>query len=116
MRSFVATLFLCLVPASVMAADLPAGHPPVSTAFPSSESEQPTHNGEILEAIPAASYIYVRVKGDNGEEWLAGPVSDLKPGMKAQWNEGHVMANFTSPSMKRTFDKVRFVEILKATP
>jgi hypothetical protein len=112
MRSRIAAVLLILIPASVLAADLPAGHPPIDSQAPTAESEA-THSGSVLEALPAGSYVYVRVKGDNGEEWLAGPATDLKVGSKVQWNDGHEMTNFTSPSMKRTFDKVRFVEILK---
>ncbi len=93
------------------AADLPPGHPPMDQA--TTTAAKPTHSGVVLEAIPAAGYIYLHVKGSDGEEWLAGPAADLKPGTKIRWNEGMVMRNFTSKTLKRTFATIRFVEVVE---
>ena len=106
------SLFL---PIGAFAADLPTGHPPVGAASKDAPAvdELPIHSGVVTEAIPAGSYVYTHVKTEAGDEWLAGPVTNLKVGSTAKWNEGHVMHNFASPSLKRTFDNIRFVEVLK---
>ena len=103
-------LFLCTPFADVWAADLPAGHPPIDHA---QKAIQPSHNGEVVEAVPAAEYVYLRVKGSGGDEWLAALASDLKPGTKIRWNDGLVMRDFTSKTLNRTFASVRFVEIVE---
>ena len=64
------------------AADLPPGHPPMDQA--TTTAAKPTHSGVVLEAIPAAGYIYLHVKGSDGEEWLARAGAQvLKPGTKS---------------------------------
>jgi len=109
------TILSLLLSSPAFAADLPKGHPAITPeqAAPAVE-ELPIHSGVITEAIPTGSYIYLHVKTDAGEEWLAGPAADLKVGSTAKWNEGHVMHGFSSPSLKRSFDSIRFVEVLKA--
>ena len=97
--------------AAVRAAELPPGHPPVDAS--AHQLTPPSHSGEVLEAIPAAGYVYLRVKGPEGEEWLAGPVTDLKPGTKVVWNDGMMMQNFTSKTLNRTFASIRFVETVE---
>jgi hypothetical protein len=90
------------------AGDLPSGHPPVGqgpTVGPAN------HTGDVLEAIPAAGYVYLHVKGADGDEWLAAPANDLKPGAKIRWNDGMIMKNFTSKTLQRTFATIRFVEV-----
>ena len=95
--------------ASAISADLPAGHPPISgTSLP-----VPSHTGVVTEAFPVSSYVYLHVKSADGEEWLAGPSLDIKPAAKVRWNDGAIMKNFMSKSLNRTFDSIRFVEVLE---
>ncbi len=102
------SVFLASSSMPVFAADLPAGHPPIDQS-----QQQPVanHSGEVTEATPAAEYIYLHVKGSDGEEWLATMKSDIKPGTKIKWNDGFVMRNFNSKTLNRTFESVRFVEV-----
>jgi len=114
MRLLTVASIAFLLPAAVLAADLPSGHPAIAPGQQApAAAELPTHSGIVTEVFPTGSYVYVHVKTEAGDEWLAGPVIDLKPGSTAKWNEGHVMANFASPSLKRTFESIRFVETLK---
>ena len=110
--SLAAALALCLTaPVAVaLAADLPPGHPAVT---PGTKTVAVNHSGTVLEAIPAAGYVYLHVKGADGDEWLAATAVDVKPGAKVRWNDGMVMKNFTSKTLKRTFPAVRFVEVLE---
>ena len=101
-------LALSLAVPVAQAADLPAGHPAISGS--GAKITPPSHSGEVLEAIPAAGYVYLHVKGPEGDEWLAAPAADLKPGAKIVWNDGMMMQNFTSKTLNRTFPSIRFVE------
>ena len=110
--SFAVAFALCFS-ASVavsLAADLPPGHPKVGQG---TKTVAVNHSGTVLEAIPAAGYVYLHVKGADGDEWLAATSIDVKPGAKVRWNDGMVMKNFTSKTLKRTFASVRFVEVLE---
>ena len=73
----------------------------------------PSHSGTVTETIPVPSYVYVHVKGAEGEEWLAAPSAEVKVGAKVNWNDGLVMKGFVSKTLNRTFDSIRFVEILE---
>ncbi len=109
--TLVSVLFaLTIAAAPTQAADLPPGHPPLDGSTTKAPTP-PSHSGEVLEAIPAAGYVYLHVKGPEGDEWLAAPASDLKPGTKINWNDGMMMQNFTSKTLNRTFPLIRFVEI-----
>ncbi len=104
------TLSLAAPMAASQAGDLPAGHPPLDQ---NRQSTPPSHSGEVVEAIPVASYIYLHVKGADGDEWLAAPATDLQPGAKIRWNDGAIMHNFTSKTLNRTFETIRFVEVVE---
>ena len=109
--SFAAIAVLATFSAQAIAADLPPGHPPLDAA--SRQATPPSHSGEVKEAIPAAGYVYLHVNGPEGDEWLAAPASDFKPGAKINWNDGMVMQNFTSKTLNRTFPQIRFVETVE---
>lgn len=92
------------------AGQLPAGHPPIDQAMPAGAM----HSGTVLETIPTGPYVYVHVKSDDGEQWLAAPVTELKTGTKVQWPEGMLMSNYHSKTLDRTFDQVFFVSKVEA--
>lgn len=98
------------------AADLPPGHPPVSTGDQAADTTL-KHAGTIKESLPAGPYVYLHVDGDNGDEWLAAPAFAAEVGTRIRWNEGSVMRNWQSKALNRTFDSVRLVEVVQlATP
>ena len=115
MRLFVlSALFATTTLAAAVAADMPAGHPAVSPAPQGANAAlEAKHSGTVSEVFAADPYVYVHVKGDGGDEWLAGPKADIKVGATVRWNDGTVMTNFNARSMNRTLDKVRFVEVLE---
>jgi hypothetical protein len=106
----VLALFIAAPTAVSLAADLPSGHPPLDQ---SRQATAPTHLGQVVEALPAAGYVYLHVKGAEGDEWLAAPAADFKPGAKVRWNDGTAMQNFTSKALNRTFATIRFVEVVE---
>ncbi len=67
-----------------------------------------TVTGTVLEAMDSSGYTYMHV--DTGKEkiWVAVPASKVKKGDKVTYNQGMVMPNFHSKTLKRTFDKIIF--------
>jgi hypothetical protein len=102
-------LALSMFPLAALAADLPPGHPPISDG----RTLVPTHSGTVLDVLQAAGYVYLRVKGPEGEEWLAATAQPIQPKAEVRWNDGSVMRGFTSKTLSRTFEAVRFVEVLE---
>ena len=114
-------LLTAAAPVAVFAADapaappttMPAGHPAMGTMAAPAESPKATHAGTVTEVLPAGPYVYIHAKAAEGEEWLAASALELKPGASIKWNDGSVMSNYQSKSLNRTFDKVRFVEVVE---
>jgi len=114
MRISTLALAILVVPAAAALAQqppadkpLPPGHPPLDGATTAAPAV--IHHGTVLETIDVAPYVYVHVKGDNGEEWLAAPATPLAKGAAINWPDGLAMTNFHSKSLDRTFDKVTFI-------
>ncbi len=64
----------------------------------------------VQEAIDAGGYTYLKVTGNKGEEWLAVPKMQAKPGdMYYYAGEGLPMQNFKSKELDRTFELVWFL-------
>ena len=100
-------------PAATAPTGMPAGHPAMGTMAPAMEAPKATHAGTVTEVLPAGPYIYIHAKAAAGEEWLAASAIDLKPGASIKWNDGSIMSGYQSKSLNRTFDKVRFVEVVE---
>jgi len=115
MRRFAVAFSLVLLPLAAFAADVPAGHPPMGSmsAPPAAEAPKATNAGKVAEVVPAGPYIYIRVTITGGEEWLAAAGRDLKPGAQIRYSDGMIMTNYQSKTLNRTFDKVRFVDLVE---
>ena len=70
--------------------------------------------GPVLETMNAASYTYVRVKGDSGDIWAAAPEFPVKVGDRVRVALEMPMKNFHSTSLNRDFPLLYFVT--KITP
>lgn len=102
--------------AAVMAAP-PSGHPTVEQAnqalkLPPSEADL-NHEGKVLQSIPSNEYVYIEVKSEGRNRWLAAPATELKTGDTVRFPNGTVMSNFYSKRLQRTFDEVLFVGRIK---
>ena len=64
--------------------------------------------GEVLEAINAGSYTYLRLKTKDGEVWAATMLSSFAKGAKVQLHDPMLMTNFESKAMGRTFQEIVF--------
>ncbi len=72
----------------------------------------PLTHGKVLETMSTADYTYVRVAGESGEIWAAGPHTEVKVGDTVSFGRGMEMKNFHSSTLDRTFDSIRFVDRL----
>jgi hypothetical protein len=93
------------VPASTESAATPAaGDMP---------SESGVLAGQVLETMDAGTYTYVKVRTATGEVWAAGPTATVAVGDQVKLPKGMLMTNFESPSLKRTFPEIYFVNAIE---
>ncbi|HEX4885845.1 MAG TPA: nucleotide-binding protein [Casimicrobiaceae bacterium] len=67
-----------------------------------------TLTGQVLEAIDAGSYTYLRLKTGKGETWAAVERSTVKKGVEVTIFDPAEMANFESKALNRTFPTIVF--------
>ena len=112
MKSFPVLFALAVFSASVAAAQpLPAGHPSVdmkNTGKGMPEAQLP-QKGRVLSTIDAPPYVYLEVTQDKKTLWLAANAVPAKKGDVIRFDKGTLMTNFASPTLKRTFPSVLFV-------
>jgi hypothetical protein len=105
--------FALVAPAAKKRATPPSATPPAATAEPMRSSEAPTDDttisGEVLEQIDVAKYSYLRV-GEHGSAgtWTAVPATSSKLGQRVRVTSARRMTQFSSATLKRTFDVVYF--------
>lgn len=68
--------------------------------------------GQVLETRNVDGYTYLRLKTAGGETWAAVPTTAVKPGALVSIGNTKVMENFESKSLKKTFDKIVFGQIV----
>jgi hypothetical protein len=73
-----------------------------------------TVTGPVLETMDAASYTYVRVRGESGEIWAAAPQFPVKVGEQVSVPLEMPMKNFHSASLNRDFPVIYFVSKIGA--
>lgn len=116
---FIPFILFILAFAVPAAAETPAGHPPldhkqmtdkITGEEPAAESD---HHGKVLTAINVLdTYIYLEVDPDDADEnvWIAIPGDiAVKEGDRVRYKDGPVMKDFTSETLKRTFESVMFL-------
>lgn len=95
----------------------PPGHP---TAAAAAEMLQPAQDipvsqlpqqGKVLSFINTDQYTYIEASQTKLKEsvWLASTTVAVKKGDQIRFDNGFVMTNFYSKTLKRTFPKVLFV-------
>ena len=107
----------CSKPADQTAANNPAAQASAShavtpsAAAPAAAGE--SVQGQVLEKIDATGYTYVRVKtADKGEVWAATLPFKVAVGDTVIVPLENPMQNFTSPTLKRTFDVIYFASAI----
>jgi hypothetical protein len=82
-------------------------------AAPATPALQPTTlKGEVLETQNVDIYTYLRLKTKDGEIWAAVPTTTVKKGAEVTIGNSMVMRNFESKTLKKTFDKIVFGQIV----
>lgn len=67
------------------------------------------HKGTVLETMNSGGYTYVQVKEADKTFWAAGPQTEVKKGDTVTMTEQMWMTNFTSKTLKQSFDEILFV-------
>ena len=80
-----------------------AESPEMSTALGASSL-----SGKVVETMSSGGYTYVNIEKDGNKTWVAVPNIKVTVGEEIAFQPGMVMANFTSKSLGRTFDKIVF--------
>ncbi|MCF6365419.1 MAG: GW dipeptide domain-containing protein [Bacteroidales bacterium] len=75
-----------------------------------------THKVVVSEVLQTTNYTYLYVD-ENGEKvWLAVPKMTANKGDVYYYDGGMLMENFESKELKRTFDKIFFLDAVRTTP
>lgn len=78
-------------------------------------SQNPTpgqFEGTVLETVDAAGYTYALLDTDQGEVWLAGPMTPVEVGDVVGAGGGSYMGTYHSKSLDRDFENLYFVSAL----
>ncbi len=82
------------------------GQPAAPTGIPAASGDR--ISGEVLETQDVASYTYLKLKTDSGEEWAAVSKTPVQKGAKVSVVGATLMLNFKSESLNKTFDRIYF--------
>ena len=63
--------------------------------------------------MDAAGYTYMQLEEKGQKIWAAASGTQLKIGDVVEFPDSPAMENFTSKTLKRTFDKIYFVSSLR---
>ena len=61
-------------------------------------------SGKIVETMNSGGYTYVCLEKSGKKTWVAMPETKVKVGQEVTCQPGMAMPNFTSKTLKRTFD------------
>ncbi|HUJ56992.1 MAG TPA: hypothetical protein VLX92_00710 [Kofleriaceae bacterium] len=89
---------------------LPTGAPPPAAATATAGAGGGDDiSGTVAETMDAGGYTYARLDHGGTSIWVAGPTTKLAVGTKVGKLTGTLMNGFHSDTLKRTFDKIYFV-------
>jgi len=90
--------------------NVPAGHPKIEYPTQSTTHQKAEAiSGKVLQILNSGGYSYFYLQKDNNEKiWLAVTETKAAVGERMSFKEGLVMKNFTSKTLKRTFDTIIF--------
>jgi hypothetical protein len=83
------------------------------TAQAAPAAPMPPLKGEVLETQNVEGYTYLRLKTAQGEAWAAVPTTAVKKGAQVTIGNPVVMPNFESRTLKKTFDKIVFGQLVE---
>lgn len=74
------------------------------------------HEVKVEEVIQASNYTYLKVSENNTEYWMAVNRQEASVGEVYYYDQALEMNNFNSKELKRTFEKIYFVQGLSKQP
>ena len=83
------------------------------TAQAAPAAPTPPLKGEVLETQNVEGYTYLRLKTAQGEAWAAVPTTPVKRGAQVTIGNPMTMQNFESKTLKKTFDKIVFGQLVE---
>jgi hypothetical protein len=83
-----------------------------AAAFAMPPTPGATLKGEVLEVQSVEAYTYLRLKTQEGEIWSAVPKATVVKGQQVELVDATVMENFESKTLKRTFNRIYFAQLL----
>jgi len=91
----------------------PLGHsvyaaPEHGSTAKSDESAESSLSGKVVETMNANANTYVLLEKDGKKTWVAVPEMNVTVGQEMTFLPGFLMTQFTSTSLKRTFDVIYF--------
>ena len=107
------------------AAKLPEGHPPIGDAKIDPKADPhaglkatsvpkgiPTKKATVVQTIDADVYTYIEAKDDDGKTvWMTMPTVKVAKGATIEYPTNvPPMTNFTSKTLKKTFDSILFLQ------
>jgi hypothetical protein len=90
-------------------------NPHAGMSLSGSASAELTQQGVVLTAIDVPQYTYIEVRQGKDSHWLATTTVAVKKGDVIRFGDGMMMSNFYSKSLKRTFDKIAFVSMVRVS-
>ena len=105
----VSILFALMLSTSAFAADPAMVNPHAGMG---AQKPMLAQSGKVLSTISVPSYTYVEVSQGNKTQWIAAATSKVKKGDMVRFDDGMVMKDFYSKTLKRTFPSIVFVNSL----
>lgn len=79
-----------------------AGHPALEDKGAGAVS------GKVVETMNSGGYTYINLESNGKKTWVAVPETPVKVGQEVSCASGTEMGNFTSKTLKRSFDRIIF--------
>jgi hypothetical protein len=97
-----------LLAAAIVGCQAKAPAPAAMTPAQDAAPQLATLTGPVLEQLPAAPYLYLRLKTPTGESWVAVPATTVETGATVTVLNPMLMPGFESKTLNRTFDSIYF--------
>lgn len=81
---------------------------PATAPAPATATQTTAISGKVAETFNSGGYTYVAVEKEGQRTWIASTPVTVTLGQKVSFKTGLVMHNFTSNSLKRTFETIVF--------
>ena len=75
------------------------------------DSKGPSQSGKVIETMEGGGYTYMKLDQAGKLVWLAVRRADVTVGDKVEYVEQMRMPNFTSKTLKKTFDEIVFASL-----